>query len=194
MSHKDGVRVVRWKGGWHGKKIKQWTPRTGERWLRVVSGDRWYLIQWLPREGWWITSAGIEGPAGSGQYYSAPRYQGDAMKRRNLNEGGKATTPALPSLSTILGKLPALREFVTATSYDDGSARVPGYFTFRNRGIVFEVTVYDPDSGTRLAARAPKIDEALCLIEQLLGVEEAPWEIDQYLTDQLLRRAKKKRA
>lgn len=116
------------------------------------------------------------------------------MKRRPLAAGvTPALKPALPSASTMMAKSPALREFITATTYEDGTPREPGYFTLRNRGFTFELTVYDPDSGTRLAVRAPKIDDVLSMTEQLLGVEEAPWEQDRYLTEQLEGRKKGKR-
>jgi hypothetical protein len=56
-----------------------------------------------------------------------------------------------------------------------------------------EVTYYDPDSGTRLPCRGATLDQALTLGEQLLGVEEAPWEGDKYLMEQLVAKTKKKR-
>jgi len=114
------------------------------------------------------------------------------MKRRAAPAESNPLTKALPALSVMLGKLPALREFITATSYDDGSPRQPGYFTFRNRTTTFEVTAYDVDAGLRLACRGEKIDDAFALLEQLLGVEDAPWEVDNYLMEQAKRRAKKK--
>ncbi len=115
------------------------------------------------------------------------------MKRRNAPLGGGAIVPALPMASTILAKLPAVREFLTATEYEDHSPRQPGYVTLRNRTTTFEVTLYDPDAGARLAVRGPDLDKTLLLVEQLLGVEEAPWELDGYLQEQLARRAKKKK-
>jgi hypothetical protein len=93
----------------------------------------------------------------------------------------------------LLGKLPAIREFMTATAYDDGTPRTPGYFTVRNRVIAFELTLYDPDSGSRLVVRSPAIDTMWQMAEQLLGTEEAPWEPDGYLMDQLSKRGKKKK-
>lgn len=104
-----------------------------------------------------------------------------------------AIIPALPATSVLLSKLPAIREFITATQYEDGSPRVPGYFTLRNRGASFELTMYDYDSGCRLPVSAHELDKALQLMEQLLGVEEAPWEPDRYLMNLLAERNKKKR-
>jgi hypothetical protein len=115
------------------------------------------------------------------------------MKRRNAPVGTGAIVPALPATSVLLAKLPAIREFLTATEYEDKSPRQPGYVTFRNRVVAFELTLYDPDGGARLAVRGPTIDQCLQLAEQMLGVEEAPWELDSYLQEQLARRAKKKK-
>jgi hypothetical protein len=113
------------------------------------------------------------------------------MKRRSAPANGVACLAPLPATSVILGKLPAIREYLTATAYEDGTARQPGYFTLRNRALTFEGTLYDPDSGTRLVVRANTLDEMLAGLEKLLGVEEAPWEIDPYLTEQLARRRKR---
>ena len=116
------------------------------------------------------------------------------MKRRQPVVNVGACAPALPATSVLLAKLPAIREFLSATAYDDGSPRVPGYLTLRNRGHSYELTLYDPDAGLRLPTRGPDLDKTLLLAEQLLGVEEAPWEVDNYLTEQLAKRAKRKRA
>lgn len=102
--------------------------------------------------------------------------------------------PPLPSTSTLLPKCPALREFISATVYDDGTPRTPGYVTFRNRVTTYEVTVYDPDSASRLCARGPDLDHTLNLLEKLLGAEEAPWEPDRYLQEQQQSKLKRKRS
>lgn len=188
-----GHRVVNWVRGWCRRRISRRLPRRGEVMLRLLMPSRWYLLQWLPREGWWLLSSGTAGAPYERPDYVAPRYQGEAMKRRTAAEPGQVVVPALPSTSVHLPKLPALREFLTATTYDDASPRTPGYFTIRNRVTTFEVTVYDPDSGSRLSCRGPKLDDALSLIEQLLGVAEAPWETDAWLTEQLLRKRKRKK-
>jgi hypothetical protein len=168
-------------------------PRFRTTSLLVKVSRNWYRYVWRPRVGWWCVSWGslgcpIETPKGTQPYPI-----GDAMKRRSTPAVGHTVQAALPAASTILAKLPAIRAFVTDTQYDDGTPRTPGYLTIRNRGIAFEITLYDPDSGTRLPLRAPDLDKLLLLIEQLVGVEDAPWELDPYLTEQLERRAKKKK-
>lgn len=114
------------------------------------------------------------------------------MKRRQAARPGDTVVPPLSSTSTLWPKLPAIREFITATEYEDKTPRTPGYITVRNRVTTFEVTMYDPDSGSRLSARAPTLDAALALVEQLLGVEDAPWEPDTYLQKLIAQNGKKK--
>jgi len=192
MQDQVGNRVVSTRNAWHGRRVCRWSPLRGERWLRILLPRAWWLVQWLPREGWWITSAGEAGTPYDVPTYSSPRYQSDRMKRRQAAEPGKAVVQALPSTSLHWPKLPTIREFITATSYDDGSARQPGYLTVRNRVTTMEVTLYDPDSASRMVCRGSSLDEALILAEKLLGVEEAPWEPDNYLQQQLTRKPRRK--
>lgn len=189
-----GHRQLKWRRGWCRRRVCRWLPRRGEVFIRVVGQSQWLIVQWLPREGYWVTSAGQVGAPPTETIYTSPRYQSDVMKRRQAARPGDTVVPALPSTSTLLPKLPALREFISATAYDDGTPRTPGYFTVRNRVTTYEVTVYDPDGAARLSGRAPTLDGALSLVEQLLGVEEAPWEPDRYLAEQAAKSRPKKRA
>lgn len=184
MRDKYGTKVVQWHRGWHGKRVGQWLPRRGEKMLKIVGVKHWLRVQWLPREGYWVVSSGEVGMPDDKPFYFNPRYEGDAMKRRQAARPGDTVLPALSSASTHWPKLPAIREFISATKYDDGTPRTPGYVTVRNRLTTYEVTIYDPDGAARLSTRAPTLDAALSLMEQLLGVEEAPWEHDRYLADQ----------
>ncbi|OWY61056.1 hypothetical protein B7486_65850, partial [cyanobacterium TDX16] len=144
----------------------------------MVAFKRWYLYRWTPHVGWECYATGLKGQPVTEPTCTYATHKELAMKRRLTQVGSQVIQPALPAASVMLGKLPAVREFLTATEYEDKTARVPGYLTIRNRGVTFEVTIYDPDAGARLSARAAKLDDVLALIEQLLGVEEAPWEID----------------
>lgn len=100
--------------------------------------------------------------------------------------------PEAKVTSVLLAKLPALREWMVSTLYDDGSARVPGKLNIEVYGSMWCVTLRDPNNGLRLPIRGEDLDKCLLLVEQCLGVEEAPWERDQYLTDQLAKKSKKK--
>ena len=116
------------------------------------------------------------------------------MKRRVPQVNTDHPPNPAPKTSIVLAKFPALRDFLTATAYEDKSHRTPGYMTLRTIGVAWQLTLYDPDSGARLPVRANDLDGVLSLAEQLLGVEEAPWEIDRYLSEMLSKRTKKKRS
>lgn len=186
-----GYRIATWRPGWHGRRVSQWCPRHRQTNLHVEAVLRWYLYRWSPRVGWECVASGIKGQPVTTPTTLYLTHRELAMKRRNAPASTGVIQPALPAASVMLGKLPAIREFLTATEYEDKSPRTPGYITIRNRQVTFEATLYDPDSGSRLSARAAKLDDVLALLEQLLGVEEAPWEIDSYLTEMLNRRTKR---
>lgn len=113
------------------------------------------------------------------------------MKRRTPAEAGLPPVP-LSDESYTLHDFPLIREFLSATAYDDQTPRSPGYLTLRNRGGSYEITLYDVDAGMRVAARACLLDDVLAAAELLLGADQAPWEQDRYLTEQLTKNRKKK--
>jgi len=151
------------------------------------------VVHWRPYQGWWLVSSGRSGDDWYSPTFISPRPEVMTVKRRQPTDAVPIIAPALPSASVHWPKLVNIREFLTATKYDDGSARCPGYVTVRNRVTSFEVTLYDPDSASRLPARGPTLDQALSLAEQLLAADEAPWEHDAYLAEQLSRRTKKRK-
>lgn len=187
-----GHRVVFWCPGFRRCRVRQWCPRHRQTWLHIVGVLRWYLVRWTPYVGWeCLTSGPVSQPVVEPETYYPTHKEAD-VKRREQPAGVGVPQVPLPAASVLLGKLPGVREFVTATSYEDGTIRTPGYLTLRNRQVTFEITLYDPDSGSRLVARAAKLDDVLALVEQLLGVTDAPWEVDDYLTAQLTRRGRKR--
>ena len=113
-----------------------------------------------------------------------------AIKKRTVTEG-PIILPMLGTDTVCLKKCPALVEFLTATAYEDGSARQPGYFTVRNRVFEFEVTLYDPDAGQRVVIRAREIDKMFQGAEAVLVAVDAPWEPDLYLQGRLPKKKKK---
>lgn len=182
-----------WRPGWCRKRVRHRVPKWRATFFKIVTPRDWELLSWLPRAGWWLLSAGLKGQPDGRPYYECPRPEEDAMKRRLKTEGAQFIMPAAPSASVLLGKLPAIREFISATEYDDKTPREPGYLTIRTVGTQWQVTLYDPDSGSRLPVRAAELDKALLLAEQMIGVEEAPWEPDRYLTELLAKRSRKKK-
>jgi hypothetical protein len=115
------------------------------------------------------------------------------MKRRAAPAPESVLKLPVCTESVLLSDLPLMLRHITETSYDDLTPRTPGYYWVMNREVAFEVIVFDPDSGCRLPCRAADYDTAMMLAERLLGVEDAPWEPDRFLSDQLLKRVKKKK-
>lgn len=192
MFQVSGVRDVTWTARPRLRRRGQWTPLYRKLWLRVVTPGRWLLFQWTRRKGYWLWSAGWAGtPMTTPDYHCPPPQRERRMKRRTLATAG-AIVPALPDESVMFKACPVLRQFCAATQYDDGTPRQPGYYTFRNRGPSYELTLYDPDAGARVSVRHGTIDGVYKLAEQLLGAEDAPWEQDSYLMSLLAQKKKKK--
>jgi hypothetical protein len=104
-----------------------------------------------------------------------------ALKRRDVGAGTSYIAPALTADSKLLGKLPALMEFLTATAYEDGTARTPGYMWVSNRTAAFEVTLFDPDGCSKLPCLGKTLDDAFALLESHLRGDNPPWQQDGFL-------------
>lgn len=168
-------------------------PLRGEKWYYVESATLRLLLRWAAYHGTRVVSVerlGADGPPIT--FYAPEELRTVPIKKRQPPDKEK-TIPALPAESKILAKFPLLREFLSATQYEDGEARVPGYLTIRPRFIEWEVTLYDPDAGCRVAVRARTLDDMLQGAEVILSASEAPWEPDNYLQEQLAKRTKKKK-
>lgn len=178
---------------WPGRQ--RLLPKTGEVVIHIETAGGWLVVQWRRHDGYWLRKVGKAGVPIDRPLHVYPRPKVPKMKRRERAAAGLPLVPALSNESVPLNDFPLLREWVSCTAYDDGSIRVPGYITLRNRGHSYEVTVYDVDEGLRLPVRGPDLDRTLMLVETLLGTQDAAWEVDDYLQSQLARKsARKKKA
>jgi len=178
-------------GKWKRKKVCQLLPRR-EKWYYYRRGDHLLLLHWRPYHGIWLV-AERRGDASSEPHTITPRKERPMpIKKRPGQTVDAARMPEAKVTSVLLGKLPALREWMVSTTYDDGSPREPGKLSIEIYGTAWSIQVRDPNNGLRMNVRAEELDKALLLMEQLLGVEEAPWERDNYLTEQLAKKRKKK--
>lgn len=163
------------------------------RWCVVQVGVRWYTMWYDRLTGYWWRASRPKG-GGPTSIDSEPPYslEQTTMKRRSV---ALSLMPVaeLPRESVLFRKLPHLVEFLSAVMYEDSSARVPGYYTFRNRGASYEVTLYDPDSGSRLPCNGATIDEAFATAEKLLAAPDTPWVPDRWLMSELAKREPKKK-
>jgi len=194
MRNAHGYKILRYVGATGGpKKPRQWLPRR-EAWYCIEVGSKWYYVHWLPFQGLWWSSVMPKGVYDAEQMISNPRPKRCSMKRRNVDVSGLPVVPAIGMASTILAKLPLLREFLTATAYDDGTARAPGYLWLTNKGAVLEIVLFDPDACARLPVTGATFDDVLMATEKFLGVEEAPWQVDGWLQERLSKKRKRKGA
>lgn len=176
-----------------GKRHHQVVSSRREKRIVLVLDRGAMVLLWRPFKGWVVVALLHWDGSDFVKIRETEReYQDMPLKRRKLAEG-VASLPMLPRDSKTLGKLPDLVAFLTECSYEDMSMRTPGYFTFRNRLHCYEITLYDPDAGLRLALRAPTVDDAFKLADTAVTAEGMPWEIDQYLTDMLAKKSKKKK-
>lgn len=186
-----------------GHPVHKWSPRTpvqrgmrslaprGEKWYSVVKGDYLYTFVTWPWSGTWLAGAVYLRTDPPVSVWDTPVTLKEMRMRKLASAAGDAPRPRLSHETAYLKKVPLVIEFLIATSYDDGSSRTPGYMTLRNRGHCLELTAYDPDSGLRIAVSGPDVDHCYMCLNTLLGAEQAPWCVDEYLTSQLSKKRKK---
>lgn len=192
MRRVDGIRYLTWYPSSAIALRSQYLPKHRDVKLRIVRGEVVYHLTWRPREGYAVHGWGLVGtPVALHSRLTTPHDEDPRMKRRTPPAAG---LPALPldDTSKVLLKFPLVREFLSATAYEDQTPRQPGYMTIRNRVGSYEITVYDPDAGLRCAARAMTLDDVLAATELLLGAKEAPWEVDRFLMEQVTKNKKKR--
>lgn len=93
--------------------------------------------------------------------------------------------------STYLTHLLPLVEHCALLKYDDGTPRLPGWFTIKTNGASWIVQVKDPDSCCSFNAVGETLDKALETAALLLSCDSAPWERDRFLVDSQARTKKK---
>lgn len=113
------------------------------------------------------------------------------MKRFNPLSPDAASVPPLSGESVAFKKFPRVREFLTHTTYDDGSARAPGRLWIENDGLAFVATLFEPAAFLRAKCRAPSLDDVLALCEAFLGMDAPPWERDTWAAERAVGKKKK---
>lgn len=108
------------------------------------------------------------------------------MKKIKVGATGSsgAARHLAPVETDILCRLANLVAHCCVTKYEDGDPRKPGWVTIKTMGAAWVVEAKDPDACARLTATADTLDNALVLVDMLLGAEEAPWENDPWLKRQ----------
>lgn len=174
-----GLTVLDWAPRRAAYRPRQWAPQR-ESWYFLQHG-RWLLcLNWRKRGGYYVTSERFVSDPSNALTTYPRREEVTRVKRRDKVGVVGSPVPAASATSVILSKLPLLREWLSATSYDDGGVRTPGALRLTTRGTLWALTLTDPDAGARLPVLGQDLDKTLLLLEQLLGAAEAPWEVDPY--------------
>jgi len=114
------------------------------------------------------------------------------IKRRT--PAGVESTPAeLAAPIVLFAAYEKIAEFLSSIKYEDGTPRLPGSVRIENVRTCYRVTLYDPDAGLRLPFAGATVEACCDELEKLLGVIDAPWEVDQWLTKQAAQRPKSKK-
>lgn len=121
-----------------------------------------------------------------------PNQHGDAMQRRQVARSEGTPLPPADASTKMLVKSLRLMEHLTATAYDDGAMRRPGYLWLKTIGQAWELTLFDEDACARLPLRANKVDDVLALAEAMLAAADAPWQYDQWMAERQAQKKKKK--
>jgi len=170
----DG-RVHRWC------RVGQWLPRRGKR-VVVIRGCTAFHLWYRPWRGYYCSHAVRRIRGGEESRIDFPLgYQ--EMRKKKVGTGGDPGGPShLAAVeSNVLTQFPSFIAHCAVTRYEDGDARRVGWINITTRGGAWQITAKDPDAAASITAVGQTLDDALALIDLLLGSEDAPWESDAYL-------------
>lgn len=192
MSDK-GIKLLTWVGRAAIKRHAQTLPRSRPLTLIIRRGAGEYLAYWYPWNGYQFRAWRASRPGRGINDWDVEWEKVEMPIKRRVAPDAPLQFPDLPSVTKLFAKLPTLVAFITARSYDDGAARVPGKFWVDASSAGFTVTLIDIDQALRLTVRAGTIDDAFAAAESLLGAENAPWEVDQFQAEKRAEKMKKKK-
>lgn len=191
--HRDGTPEIRLYTRHGVTRPRVWLPRR-EQWYYLTDHRVRYALHWRPWYGLWQVAEIILGLGDVERRIRTPRPSERGMKKLKIDSATGVVPIGVTNTSVMWGKLAKLREHLTATAYDDGTIRDPGYMWIKTTLTQWVITIFEPSACARLDVRGPTLDDTLLLVEKLLSAEEAPWEIDSYLQDKAAKKVKKKRA
>lgn len=183
---------------WSGKAPHPSYPRSWVRkracYYTLRFGKCDFLLWWRPHIGMSVVATCPFGEQEWSQVPNVPLKRGAAVKRRQIAKAEGIPLPAASIAGKTLVKFPRFLEHMTATAYDDGTIRVPGYCWLSTRGQAWILTLFDVDGCARLPLVANSVDEVFAMAEAMLGAEDAPWQLDQFMLDRSNQKKKKKSA
>jgi len=80
----------------------------------------------------------------------------------------------------LLAPFSSIWEFLTATSWEDGTSRIPGTLSLKLWSGALQVTLTDPSTGTYCCRSAATLDDVLLALEVALQDDTANWRKSSY--------------
>lgn len=159
----------------------QWTGRKHTH-RRLVWGVHTFHIWYTPHRGWWCSHAETRHRGGVLEKTEYPT-EWRTVKKIKIAATAPGSGPVhLAAVETnLFHKLPAVVAHCAVTRYDDGEVRKPGWVIIKTQGAMWVATAKDPDACAQIVATGQTLDDAIALLDLLLGAHDAPWEPDPYL-------------
>lgn len=160
---------------WTGKRPRRWLPM-GKCRYKLLTAHWKVVIDVVPFRGQFIVERqrrALGLAPGDGEVLE--RRKRPDVKKVKLKD--RAAVRRLASLDSVaLGKFPAVLDSIALLQYDDGSPRQSGYLGVWIQGTAWVVRLTDKDAEATLTCEGKTVDEALDLLNLLLGADDAPWE------------------
>ena len=175
----QGIRAFHARN-WSGvAKPRQWTPQFPISYW-VQCDKYWLLLDYDRFKGMVPIGLYRRHVTDMIQVREYVSLKGTNLKKVSIGLETGMKLPPLSQDSVVLKKFPLLRFFLTGTTYEDGSHRLPGRMWIDNDGVGFRVTLFEPSAYARVPLRANTLDDLFQVCEVFLGAENPPWEADQY--------------
>lgn len=109
-----------------------------------------------------------------------PDVKSKTMKKWTVAAASPSPDDAPPPQSVVLKKFPRLAAFLSDRWYDDKSPRLPGAVWLDSDLGGFKAMLKEPSMALCARIRASTLDDLFAALEQFLGLDNPPWEPDQY--------------
>jgi len=175
--------TIRADGGYvlHRRRPCRYMPKGNARFYILFENRRFRLDKWA-NAGICVTALGPRRRDVPGTVEWVRLWERPTMKKKAL-QAGKNDAKHLAALeSTLFSDLLPILEHCALTQYDDGDQRLPGWLTIKTQGAAWVVQVKDPDAGLSFTSIADTLDKALGTAALMLACDEAPWEVDPWLS------------
>lgn len=160
---------------WCGKRPRRFVPM-GKGRFSLLTATVEYVISFAPFRGFYIV-------AWKRKTWGRSPGDGETLGERRRIDVKKvkirdrASVKALASLdSKALQMYPAIVDSIGLLQYEDGSPRQPGYLGVWVQGSAWVTRITDKDAEATLTTEGKTLDEALELLNLMLGADDAPWE------------------